>query len=113
LLPLGDNAFKIMLASKPEQPFTIAVDVGAVQEPFALPGYDRPQPQLPLNQRQVSQVLAIAPQQIESIEPWFATAEQPLRGSFGGLGNGNGTSGEVILFEQTAKSHLTSMMKQD
>jgi hypothetical protein len=57
--------------------------------------------------------LAIAPEEVEGVQPGFATPEQPLRGSFGGLGNGNGTSGEVILFEQTAKSHLTSMMKQD
>jgi hypothetical protein len=112
LLPFRHNPFEIMLNSQPEQTFAVLLNVIA-KKGFPPVRHNGTQPGLAVDQGQVPEVFAIVPEQVESVEPRLATAEQPLRGSFGGLGNGNGTSGEVILFEQTAKSHLTSMMKQD
>jgi hypothetical protein len=47
--PFGDNAFEIMLAGKPEQPFAVLLNVVAVQKPFAPLRYNQAEPELPLN----------------------------------------------------------------
>jgi hypothetical protein len=50
----------------------------AAEEPITAVANDRSQSLLPVNQWQVSQVLAFAPQEIESNEAGFATPEQQI-----------------------------------
>jgi hypothetical protein len=50
-----------MHARQPEQTLAISIDMVGVQEAVATPGHGRPQPQLPLNQRQAPHVFAVAP----------------------------------------------------
>jgi hypothetical protein len=50
-----------------------ATSVIAVQQPFTLLRHERMQPLFPLDHRRVSQILAIAPEQIECNEARFAS----------------------------------------
>jgi hypothetical protein len=75
---LRHNALKIVLARQLERPLAVAVDMVAVKEAVASLRHDRPEPHLPLNQRQIPQVFAIQPKQIEGVEPWFTTPERQI-----------------------------------
>jgi len=50
----------------------------AVQQPLPMLQHDRPEPELAFDQRQIPHVLAVEPQQIESIEPGHPTPEQQV-----------------------------------
>jgi hypothetical protein len=63
---------------KPEEPFTVAFDVIAVKQSQTPLRHGRPEPEFAVDQGQVSQILAVEPQQIESVKPWFATPEQQV-----------------------------------
>jgi len=65
-----------MLNSQAEQLFTVAVHVVTIQEPLPMVGNDGAQSELAVDQRQVTQIVAvISPQQIEGVEPGLATPE--------------------------------------
>jgi hypothetical protein len=50
----------------------------AVEEPIPALRNDRPQPQLPLDQRQIPQVFSVNPEQIESVKPGRTTSKQQV-----------------------------------
>jgi hypothetical protein len=67
-----------MLANKPEQPLTITLDMVAIKEPLPILRYNRPEPELAVDQRQISHVHAIAPEQLDGVEPGLSSPEQQI-----------------------------------
>lgn len=59
-LALRNDAFEIVLASKSKQSLAVCADVVAVKQPFTPLGHDRPKPELPVGQRQIPKVFAVA-----------------------------------------------------
>jgi len=62
-------------AGKLEKPLAIALDVVTVKEAVASLRYDQAKPELAVNERKGPKILAVEPQQIESIKPWLTTSE--------------------------------------
>ena len=77
-LALGNNTFQVMFADQTEQSLAISVNMIAVDQPFATLWHNRAQPHLAVDQCQVSQVLAINPQQIEGDKPRLTSSEQEI-----------------------------------
>lgn len=58
--PLSNDALKIVLARQLEEASPLALDVIAVEEPFASVGHNGPKPDLAVDQRRKPNVLAVA-----------------------------------------------------
>jgi hypothetical protein len=52
--------------------------VGAIQEPLTPSRNNGAQPEFAVDQRQVPEVFAIAPEQVEGVEPGLTTPEQQV-----------------------------------
>jgi len=50
----------------------------AVEQATPVAGHDQAKSPLPLTQRQVAQIVAVQPEQVESAEPRFASAEHKV-----------------------------------
>jgi hypothetical protein len=64
-----------VFARQLEQSLAVRFHMIAVEQPLPPLRHNGAQPEFALDQRQVPQIFAVAPQQIESVKPWFATAE--------------------------------------
>jgi hypothetical protein len=64
-----------VFARQLEQSLAVRFHMIAVEQSLSPLRHDRPEPEFALDQRQVTQVFSLVPEQVESVEPRFATPE--------------------------------------
>jgi hypothetical protein len=78
VLVLWDDASQIAFPRQPKQAFALCFDVIAIEESISVPGNDGTKSGLALDQRQMTQVLAVSPQLIEGVEARLTLAKQQV-----------------------------------
>ena len=75
---LRNYAFEVSLADKMEQLFTHALNMIAVQQPFTVAWDQATQAVLPIRERQIAQVLAVAEKQIKGVVARLTSAKEQV-----------------------------------